>query len=72
MLARLVFDDWRDAHQPYRSIYATELGLVLSTGDLHSGTTWTVEIDFPEDLAEELRTAYAQHRAYAVFWVLPA
>ena len=69
MIARLVFDDWRDA---CGSIYQTELGLRLSTGDLHSGTCWRVTIEgLPADVEQELRDAYTQHRAEAVFRLVP-
>ena len=70
MKLALIFDDWRGP-PAYGSIYATELGLRLSSGDLHSGTTWHVEVDLPADLAKELRRAYAEHGAYAVFRVIP-
>ena len=70
MRLALVFDDWRSLLD-YGSIYATELGLRLSSGDLHSGTTWHVEANLPEDLAAELRAAYVEHGAYAVFRVVP-
>ena len=68
MKAYLVFADWRIKGC---SIYQTVLGVALSTGALHSGTTWEVEIDLPEAIAEELRRAYEDHGASAVFRVIP-
>lgn len=65
----LVFDDWQKLG---KSIYATELGLALSTGDLHSGTAFTVDIDLPEDVAREIITAAAEYGAHPVFRLLPA
>ena len=69
MNALLVFNDWRSGEG---SIYQTELGVRLSTGDLHSGTCWRVTIEgLPADVEQELRDAYTQHRAEAVFRLVP-
>lgn len=68
MRCRLTFYDW---HRALGSIYDTEVGLRLSTGDFHAGTTWDVEVTLPEDVAEELRQAQARDRARAVFILCP-
>ena len=69
MRLALVFHDWLG--RGCRSIYATDLGIRLSSGDLHSGTTWHVHVTLPDNIAAELRAAYTEHGAYAVFRVVP-
>jgi len=64
----LVFDDWRVAG---KSVYDTDLGVKLSNGDLHSGTTWTVEINLPSEIKAELREAYSEFGAGATFRLIP-
>src|SRR3990167_150008 len=74
MKVALVFDDWRGMRGlalASGSIYGTSLGQHLSAGDLHSGTTWHVTMDLPKDIDDELRRAYKDHGAYAVFRVIP-
>jgi hypothetical protein len=68
MKCKLVVEDWMADGRP-GSIYNTELGVELSTGDLHSGTTFVAEVDFPPDVAQELYDAYYKHHAYPVFRV---
>jgi len=70
MKCRLVLDDWR-LEGKADSIYSTELGLELSMGDLHSGTTWEGEIKVTPEIEEEIREAMKEHKAYPVFRVLP-
>ena len=71
MKVRLVFADWSSATGGV-TIYNTDLGVYLSSGPLHSGSTWEVELlGFPEELAAEMRSAYADHKACAVFRVVP-
>jgi uncharacterized protein YjfI (DUF2170 family) len=69
MKCRIVFDDWRQKGKG-ESIYNTELGIELSLGDLHSGTTFETEIDLPEDLEKEIEIAMREYGAYPVFRVL--
>jgi len=76
MKAHLVFDDWRTTVPrgpkilPGESIYNHDLGLRLSEGELHSGTTWDVEIvGLPDDIAEEIRVAREACAAVPVFTV---
>lgn len=47
----IVFDDWRDSE--HRSVYEQES--FLSWWDFHKGTTFEVEINLPEDSAQELQ-----------------
>lgn len=71
MKVLIIFDDWRRVREG-GSIYQTELGVRLSAGILHSGTTWTVElVGLPDEVTDEIRQAYDEHRAYPVFRVLP-
>jgi hypothetical protein len=68
MKATLVFNDWQ---RRGTSIYQTEDGLRLSTGDLHSGTTFRVEVTgLPADSEAELQDA-ARTAAHAVFLIVP-
>jgi hypothetical protein len=67
---KLVFDDWRQFVVPY-SIYNTQLGLDLSSGDLHSGTTFSAVVRLPEKIEQEIKDAYEEHGAYPVFRLIP-
>jgi len=51
----LVFDDWRDERG--NSVYNTIVGLDLTCGDLHSGTTFEANIALDADTEEQLRRA---------------
>lgn len=66
MKVKLVFDDWRQIGKP-DSIYNTELGLALSSGDLHSGTTFDAKVIIDENVMQEIREAMNEHGAYPVF-----
>ena len=50
----LIFDDWREGGQ---SIYGTAIGLSLSSGDLHSGSTFRARITVDPGTAEDLMVA---------------
>jgi len=75
MKVSMVFDDWRQngrKWQPKGSIYATELGIALSMGDLHSGSTFDAEVTFKDaDIGREIEAAYAEHFAFPVFEMVP-
>ena len=62
---KLIVEDWKQEGSN-ESIYNTELGVRLSLGDLHSGSTFTGEIELPVDALEDLKDA-ARLRAYPVF-----
>ena len=55
MKVRLVFNDWR--YNDGRSVYNSEEGLTLSSGDFHSGTTFNASLELDEEQAAELKTA---------------
>jgi len=55
MKVKLIFDDWK--LKGY-SVYNTEVGIELSTGDFHSGTTFNGDIHLDSEQAEELRIAF--------------
>lgn len=68
MAVKLVFGDWLG--KDHRSVYSTEEGVRLSTGQFHSGTTFegTVRLD-PDDrmeLEEALASGYTP-----VFHLIP-
>ena len=67
MKIELVFDDWR-VRKSWRSIYSTERGVELSSGDLHSGSTFRAEIELDAENEADLREAIA-NGAVPVFWV---
>ncbi len=67
---RLVLEDWRKHGEP-DSIYDTELGVELTMGDLHSGTTFPATVTLPAEVAREIEAAYAEHGAYPVFRLVP-
>lgn len=63
----LVFEDWRRIGKP-DSIYSTELGIELSSGDLHSGSCFSVKVEFDYlKYHREIREAMKNHNAYPVF-----
>ena len=71
MRVKLAFDDWRQIEKD-ESIYSEELGINLSTGDLHSGTIFDCEIKFDDpEIEEEIKKAMREHGAYPVFSVMP-
>ena len=60
-------DDWRKIGNP-KSIYATDLGITLSLGDLHSGTTFDANIEFSDPYIEQdILKALKDNGAYPVF-----
>jgi hypothetical protein len=71
MICSLILDDWRQLKNP-DSIYNTDLGLHLTAGDLHSGSTFEATIALPPDIEAEIATAWNDHTAYPVFRVLPS
>jgi len=54
MECELVFHDWIKGG---KSIYQTEEGVGLSTGDFHSGSTFPGEIELDEEQTQELKDA---------------
>ena len=66
MKCSLVLEDWRQRERP-DSIYSTKLGMELSSGDLHSGTTFEATVELPQDISLEVIDAWTQHKAYPVF-----
>lgn len=69
MNVKLVFEDWRQHGNP-KSVYSTPLGLELSSGDLHSGTTFRANVSLPQGVEEEINKAAFEHGAYPVFAVI--
>jgi hypothetical protein len=70
MKVELVFHDWRKEGEA-DSIYNTELGVVLSVGDLHSGTVFHADLTLTPEIEREITRAWEEHKAYPVFWVVP-
>lgn len=68
MRVNLVFYDWIE-EESGESIYCTEEGMELSLGDLHSGTTFTAEIEL-EDYQGEFEIA-AENGIVPVFYATP-
>jgi len=54
MRVKLVFDDWK---KQGNSVYNTEKGVELSSGDFHGGTTFNGEIHLDGEQEEKLRVA---------------
>ena len=67
MKVKLVFD-WRKIGEA-DSIYSTELGIALSSGDLHSGTVFDAELILDKETEMDIRLAF-QTGAYPVFSVV--
>ena len=55
--ARLVFLDWQ---KHGRSVYCTEVGVQLSLGSFHRGTTFCATLSLDADDAADLRAAIAK------------
>lgn len=70
MKCRLVMEDWRQTGNA-ESIYSTPLGVELSMGDMHGGTTFAAVVALPPDVAEAVETAWREHGAYPVFRLMP-
>lgn len=70
MKVRLVMDDWRQVGVA-KSIYSTPLGVDLSMGEMHCGTTWEATIEMPPHIADEIETAWRDHGAYPVLRLMP-
>lgn len=67
MKVELVLNDWKKIGC-CNSIYNTDLGVQLSSGDLHSGTIFEAEINFKDqDIADEIKRHWDKHKAYPVF-----
>ena len=66
MKVELVFDDWRQVGE-VESIYSTEIGLVLSAGDFHSGTVFCGELKLDPAAEQEIEAAFKDYGAYPVF-----
>lgn len=72
MRVKLAFEDWRQTGQA-DSIYETPLGVELSLGDLHSGTTFEATVVFDSiGIEGEIEVAYKEDGAYPVFRMVPA
>lgn len=69
MRVKIVFDDWRQVGKA-DSIYQTELGGDLSSGDLHSGTTFDAELTVDAATEREIKRAWVYAGAYPVFSVM--
>ena len=70
MRCAIIFEDWRKLGDS-KSIYNTPLGLELSSGDLHSGTTFPAQIQLDPNVEEEIINAMQHHKSYPVFRIIP-
>jgi hypothetical protein len=70
MKCRLVMEDWRQVGTPH-SIYNTEIGVALSLGDMHSGTTFEAVVELPPGVQAEIEAAWRDHGAYPVLRLMP-
>ena len=68
MKIKLTFDDWKNQG---KSIYNTEKGIELSSGDFHSGTTFNGTIELDQEQYEELKQAL-KDGYNPTFWVMEA
>ena len=69
MKVKLILHDW--AEQGTVSIYSTDTGHAVSSGVLHSGSTFDAELTLAPDIESEIVDAYRRHGAYPVFAVRP-
>lgn len=66
---KIVFDDWKHT-ETNKSVYQTELGLKLSIGNLHSGTTFDAVIYISDDDYEKICKAANDNGVRPYFYVL--
>lgn len=69
MKVKLVFSNWMMCG---KSIYQTEEGVLLTTGDFHSGATFEADIDVLDEENEEELKAALQSGYEPVFYALLA
>ena len=69
MDCKIVLEDWRQHGNP-NSVYSTPLGLELTSGDLHSGTTFHASLELPKETQADIQRAAMEHGAYPVFAVI--
>lgn len=67
---KLIMEDWRQEGKS-ESIYDTELGIDLSMGELHSGTTFNARVEISADVAQEIENSYKEHGCYPVLRLIP-
>lgn len=71
MKIKLVLQDWRQEGE-VDSIYESELGIELASGDLHSGTIFEAELIVNDDFVEQdIQKAFDKYKAYPVFSIIP-
>ena len=56
----LIFEDW---HRDGVSVYNDPIGVELSMGDLHSGTSWDITLSLPQEIINTIARA-AEHGVY--------
>lgn len=68
MKVKLVFDDWTKDGE---SVYNTKLGIELSMGDFHSGSTFNAEIKLNKEQRSEIEKSIAAgfHPTFDVFLI---
>lgn len=67
MKVKFVVNDWQ---KKGFSIYESPLGIELSLGDLHHGTTFEGEINFDKDNEETIKSAF-EHETLLVVSIIP-
>lgn len=71
MKFKLSFVDWKKIGES-KSIYNTELGVKLSSGDLHGGSVFEAEVEFQDkEILQQIEKYFRIHRAYPVFSLIP-
>lgn len=71
MKFKLAFFDWKKIGES-NSIYNTELGVELSSGDLHGGSVFEAEIDFKDkEILQKIEKHFRMYKAYPVFSLIP-
>lgn len=71
MKIKLALVDWKKMGE-VNSIYNTQLGVELSSGDLHSGTVFEAEVSFVDnDILKQIEKNFKIHGAYPVFSLIP-
>lgn len=70
MKCKIIFEDWQ-MKGIYGSVYQCPVGVELSSGDLHSGTTFDADITIhAAGIEDEIQAAMNEHHSYPVFKVV--
>lgn len=66
MRAKIQVENWLPKHGTGKDVYDR-----MSTGILHAGASFRVDVNFPPDVEAEIRAAWEDHGGFPVFRMFP-